>query len=125
MNDFRKLEVWQLSKELSLSIYKITECFPDSEKFGLAIQMRRASVSIPSNIAEGSGRHTNADFNRFIAMALGSSYELDTQLESAFELKFIPADSYIDLTNKLTSIKKMLYKFSEYLTLNLPNTKIQ
>lgn len=86
MNDFRKLEVWQLSKELSLSIYKITECLPDSEKFGLANQMRRASVSIPSNIAEGSGRYTNADFNRFIAMALGSFYELDTQLEIAFEL---------------------------------------
>lgn len=116
MNDFRKLEVWQISKELSLLVYRITESFPESEKFGLTNQIRRSAVSIPSNIAEGSGRSSKTDFNRFILIALGSSYELDTQLEIAFELHFTSEEDYIDLNSKLTSVKKMLFKFSEYLT---------
>lgn len=116
MNDFRKLEVWQLSKELSLSIYKVTESFPGSEKFGLTNQIRRSAISIPSNIAEGPGRNSKTDFNRFISIALGSSYELDTQLEIAFELHFISENDFVDLNNQLTSVKKMLFKFSEYLT---------
>lgn len=118
MNDFRKLEVWQLSKELTIEIYKVTEKFPDSEKFGLINQIRRCSVSIVSNIAEGSGRNSNPDFLRFISIALGSSYELDAQLEISFELNYISESEYNFLNLKLISIKKMLYKFSEYLKSN-------
>lgn len=118
MNDFRKLEIWQLSKELSLQIYKVTELFPESEKFGLSNQIRRSAISIPSNIAEGSGRNSKIDFSRFISIAIGSAYELDTQLEIAFDLKFISESDYKELNFKLTSIKKMLYKFSEYLKSN-------
>jgi four helix bundle protein len=118
MNDFRKLEVWQLSKELTLEIYRITEKFPDAEKFGLTNQIRRCCVSIISNIAEGSGRNSNPDFLRFISISLGSAYELDTQLEISFELSFISESDYHSINLKLISIKKMLYKFSEYLKSN-------
>jgi len=102
MNDFRKLEAWQLSKELSLQIYNVTELFPESEKFGLSNQIRRSAISIPSNIAEGSGRNSKIDFNRFISIALGSSYELDTQLEIAFELSYISEENYLKLNERLS-----------------------
>src|SRR5690606_35553506 len=118
MNDFRKLEVWQLSKELTIDIYGITSKFPDAEKFGLINQIRRSSVSIISNIAEGSGRDTNPDYLRFITIALGSSYELDAQLEISFELNYISKSDYDELNSKLISIKKMLYNFSKYLKSN-------
>ena len=115
MNDFRKLEVWQLSKELTLEIYRVTEKFPDVEKFGLTNQIRRSTVSIVSNIAEGSGRNSKPDFLRFVSIALGSSYELDAQLEIAFELNMISDTDYNNLNLKLISIKKMLFKFSDFL----------
>jgi len=114
MNDFRKLEVWQLSKELTIDIYKTTDKFPDFEKFGLINQIRRCAVSIVSNIAEGSGRNSHPDFLRFISIALGSSYELDAQLEISFELNYVSESEYL----KLISIKKMLYKLSDYLKSN-------
>lgn len=118
MNDFRKLEIWQLSKDLSLSIYKVTELFPDHERFGLINQIRRCAISIPSNIAEGSSRTSKVDFNRFITIALGSAYELDTQLEISYNLHSISKEVYSELNQNLISLKKMLFKFSEYLSLN-------
>ena len=80
MHNFKELEVWNNSMDLATSIYKVTEFFPQEERFGITSQMRRASVSIPSLIAEGAGRNTNKDFANFIGMAIGSCYELETQL---------------------------------------------
>jgi four helix bundle protein len=79
-HDFRNLEVWQLSFTTVELIYKLTFSLPDNEKFGLVTQIQRCAVSIPSNIAEGSGRTSDKEFIHFLNIALGSSYELETQL---------------------------------------------
>ena len=89
MHKFKALEIWKRSRAFCSEIYTLTSKFPDSEKFGLTNQLRRASVSIPSNIAEGSSRQSNKDFARFLQIALGSAYEIETQLLNASDLKFI------------------------------------
>ncbi|WP_371922416.1 four helix bundle protein [Bizionia sp. M204] len=89
MHRFKDLEVWKKSRLFCVEIYSITSKFPESEKFGLSNQLRRASVSIPSNIAEGSSRHSNKDFTRFLEIAIGSAYEIETQLLIASDLNFI------------------------------------
>jgi four helix bundle protein len=81
MRNFRSLEVWVESMELARTVYKITQSLPEEEKFGLVAQMRRAVISISANIAEGSSRRTAVDFARFLEIALGSSFELETYLE--------------------------------------------
>ncbi|WP_417195669.1 four helix bundle protein [Bizionia sp.] len=89
MHRFKDLEVWKKSRLFCVEIYSITSKFPESEKFGLSNQLRRASVSIPSNIAEGSSRHSNKDFTRFLQIAIGSAYEIETKLLIASDLNFI------------------------------------
>jgi len=85
---YKDLIVWQKSMDLVVEIYKITEKFPESERYGLVSQMRRSVVSIPSNIAEGSKRSTKKDFKKFLIIALGSGAELETQAEIAKRMKF-------------------------------------
>ncbi len=80
INDYRDLEVWQLSRKLVKEIYRLTRQFPDEERYSLTSQMRRAAVSIPSNTAEGWGRHYTAEFIQFLRKANGSRTELETQL---------------------------------------------
>ncbi|CAM3387977.1 four helix bundle protein [Aequorivita lipolytica] len=89
MRDFRKYDVWALSHQLALEVYKITSEFPSSEKFQLTSQMQRAAYSIPSNIAEGCGRDSDKDFNRFLHIALGSAHELEYFFILAKDLSFI------------------------------------
>ena len=89
MHRFKDLEIWKKSRLFCSNIYSITSKFPESEKFGLTNQLRRSSVSIPSNIAEGSSRKSNKDFARFLQITLGSAYEIETQLLIAFDLGFI------------------------------------
>ncbi len=89
MHRFKDLEIWKKSRLFCSTVYEITSKFPESEKFGLTNQLRRASVSIPSNIAEGSSRNSNKDFSRFLQITLGSAYEIETQLLIAFDLSFI------------------------------------
>jgi len=115
MHNFKELNVWKESKDFSLSVYKITKDFPKSELYGLTSQLNRASVSIPSNIAEGSGRETNKDFSRFINIALGSSFEVETQLIIAFELELIPKSDYDKLIASLNQIQKMLHSFNKFI----------
>ncbi len=86
-NTYRDLLVWQKSKALAVEIYRATEEFPKNEIFGLTSQMRRAAVSVASNIAEGQGRGSKPDFTRFLCMARGSLLELETQLDIAMELR--------------------------------------
>jgi four helix bundle protein len=108
MKDFRSLLVWRKGHELTLSVYKATERFPKEERFGLTSQMRRSSASIPTNIAEGCGRSSNPDFQRFLQMAFGSASELDYQLMLATDLEFLAQPVYEDLYSKLIELKRML-----------------
>lgn len=108
MKDFRKLKVWEKAHQLTLKIYKVTEEFPREELYGLTSQIRRASVSIPTNIAEGCVRSSDADFSRFLYIALGSTSELEYLILLSMDLKFIKNDLYVELNNDTNEIKKML-----------------
>ena len=96
----KDLKAWQESMDLVVTIYKITSKFPDEEKYGLTTQLRRASVSVPSNIAEGSARKGNKEYIQFLYVALGSLAELDTQLEIAQNLEFIHSFTKIEVRTK-------------------------
>jgi four helix bundle protein len=111
MQDFKKLTVWKKSHLLTVDIYEVTTAFPKSEIYGLTSQIRRACVSIPANIAEGCCRGTDAEFSRFLTMALGSASELEYHLLLAFELRFFSNDVYQNLNNQVNEIKRMLITF--------------
>lgn len=102
---FEKLEVWIESKELTKSIYDIVSKFPESEKFGLSSQLRRASISIASNIADGSARKTYKDKAYFTTIAFGSAVEVLNQLIISYELGFITEYDYSDLRIKLKALQ--------------------
>ena len=118
MHRFKDLEIWKLSRIFCKLIYEITEMFPEKEKFGIINQMRRASVSIPSNIAEGASRKSNKDFSRFLEIAIGSAYEVETQLLISNDLGFLNEDKVVELTNELNEIIKMISRFRSTLKLN-------
>lgn len=111
MHRFKELEIWKQSRLFCSEIYSITASFPSDEKFGLTNQLRRASVSIPSNIAEGCSRISNKDFSRFLEIAIGSAYEIETQLLIATDLGFITSEDSVILFNKLDTIIRMTSKF--------------
>jgi len=111
MHRFKDLEIWKYSREFCTDIYSITSTFPDFEKFGLTNQLRRASVSIPANIAEGCSRSSNKDFSRFLEIAIGSAYEVETHLLISCDLGFIKQDDLNTLVLKLDRIVKMTSKF--------------
>ncbi len=108
MKSFRELVVWQRSMDFVSEVYQITSPFPDEEKFGLTNQIRRASVSIPSNIAEGFGRKSDGDFSRFLSIALGSNYEVQTQLEIAKNIGLLTESKLIPLIGELEEIDRMI-----------------
>jgi four helix bundle protein len=108
MKDFRQLKVWEKSQLLALAIYKATKDFPKEELYALTSQMRRASMSIPTNIAEGCGRNTDADFARFLQMAMGSASETEYELILARDLEFLSKDKYEKLHNDVEEVKRML-----------------
>jgi four helix bundle protein len=111
---FEKLEVWSESKEFTKSIYKLTSTFPDSEKFGLVSQLRRASVSICSNIAEGSARKSFKDKAHFTTMAFSSTVEVLNQLILSFELDFIEENDYLKLRQDIESVTNKLNGLRNY-----------
>jgi len=115
MHDFKKLTVWQKTRSFVKNLYLLTQKFPNDEKFGLTQQIRRASVSIFSNIAEGSGRNTNADFAHFLDMANGSTFEVETQLYVATDLGYISQQELENLLSQLQEIEKMLYNLRKSL----------
>ena len=108
MQDFRKLVVWQRARRLTKSVYDLTVAFPSAEEFGLKAQMRRAAVSICANIAEGCGRRGDADFRRFLDVAMGSACELECEMTLSWDLAFITESTMGDLTAAVVEIKKML-----------------
>jgi four helix bundle protein len=105
---YKDLVVWQKGIGLAKIIYKLTQRFPREEKFGLVAQMRRAAVSIPSNIAEGQARHTTGEFIQFISHAEGSVAELDTQLILGVELGFFPQDNAGSAFELIADLRRML-----------------
>jgi four helix bundle protein len=105
---FRDLQVWQRSMELARKVYAVTNTFPRSETFGLTSQLRRAAVSVPSNIAEGRGRLTDKSFAVFLAQARGSLYELETQIELAASLGFADSQQADSLITEAAQIAAMI-----------------
>lgn len=112
MRNFKKYEVWRLSHELTLDVYKCTSSFPSSEKYQLISQMQRAAYSIPANFSEGCGRDSDKDFNRFIHIALGSAHELEYFFHLAKDLSYINEEEFIKLDKQINLIKSKLYKLS-------------
>lgn len=108
MRDFRQLQVWEKSHQLTLNVYQSTSEFPNSELYGLTSQLRRAAVSIPANIAEGCGRETQADFKRFLNIAMGSASELEYHLILAHDLAYLKDRDYKHLSSHIIEIKRML-----------------
>ncbi len=108
MQDFRNLEVWQRAYALALDVYRASRQFPREEIYSLTSQVRRCSISIPSNIAEGCGRQTDADFKRFLHIAMGSAAELECQLMLIRDLKLIDIPKSDQLLNEVAVTRKML-----------------
>lgn len=108
MQDFRDLKVWAKAHALTLAVYRSTEEFPKEERYGLTSQMRRAAVSIPTNLAEGCVRSTDADFGRFLHVSLGSTSELEYLILLARDLQLITAAVHDGLTSDLHEVKRML-----------------
>ena len=107
MQDFRNLEVWARAHQLTLRIYKLTDGFPRSEMFGLSSQLRRASASVATNLAEGCGR-TQAEFGRFVQISFGSACELEYELLLAKDLGLVPTTEYEIMNDELVTLKRML-----------------
>jgi four helix bundle protein len=116
MNRYKNLIIWKRSVALATKVYEVTQKFPREEKYGLTSQIRRCVVSISSNIAEGAGRNTDKDFNHFLGIAYGSSYELETQIIIAENLEYINKPVSRRLCNEIDEIQKMIYSFSQKLT---------
>ncbi|SFU42927.1 four helix bundle protein [Pustulibacterium marinum] len=118
MHRFKELEIWKRSKIFCSVIYTETNNFPSSEQFGLTNQIRRSAVSIPSNIAEGASRTSQKEFSRFLEIALGSAYEMETQILIAEDLKFLPQEKTAYILDELNQIVKMISKFRSQLKTN-------
>jgi four helix bundle protein len=108
MRDFRQFKVWEQSHKLTLKIYQMTKTFPREELFSLTNQIRRASASIPANIAEGCGRSGNKELAYFLQVAAGSAFELDYHLLLAHDLKYIATKEYKELDLEVQSLKKQM-----------------
>ena len=108
MKTYRDLFVWQKSMDLVKGIYSATKSFPREELYGLTGQIRRCAVSIPSNIAEGYGRNSTTDYVRFLRIAIGSLYELQTQMEISSRLDYIEKVDHGSLSSRCVEIEKML-----------------
>jgi four helix bundle protein len=105
---FRDLVVWQKSMTLVTTIYRLTRLFPADEAYGLTSQTRRSAVSIASNIAEGYGRRSTSDYVRFLCIATGSLYELQTQIEIALNLRYLKRAEFVELYESSREIERML-----------------
>ena len=105
---FRDLKVWQLGMDLAVDVYSATRTFPVSERYGLCSQMQRASVSIPSNVAEGHARREGAYLNH-VTIALGSQAELDTEVELALRLGYLSSEKAESLSSEIDRVRQLLY----------------
>jgi four helix bundle protein len=108
VQDFKKLRVWEQAHKLTLDIYKATAAFPNHENYGLTNQIRRAAASIPTNITEGCGRNSQAEFAHFLQIAMGSASEVEYQLILAHDLYYLNDDCFQTLSEQNILTKKML-----------------
>lgn len=115
MRDFKKYEIWKLSHNLTLTLYRLTNNFPKEEIYGLTSQLRRASSSIPTNIAEGAGRDSDSEFNRFLTIALGSANETEYLIILAKDLSYLNENLANDLIEKVNLIKRKTYQLKQKL----------
>jgi len=115
---YRRLEVWKEGMQLAIEIYKVTQTFPKHELYGITSQLRRAAVSVPSNIAEGRGRGTKRDFCRFATQARGSLFELQTQLTICEQLQYATTEDVDRLTKRSETVARLLNGLIRYLTKN-------
>ncbi len=114
-HNFKKLLIWQESLELVSETYEITKKFPQDERFNLISQLNRCSVSIPSNIAEGTSKSSVKHFKTYLESAIGSAFEWETQIIIAKKLNYINQEKFIRLENKIKRLQNMIYKFSNSL----------
>ena len=119
MKDFHKLKAWEKAHKLTLDVYIQTKDFPKEEVYGLTNQMRRSSVSIPTNIAEGCGRNSKAEMIQFFNIAIGSSSELEYQLLLAHDLHYLRDEIYTKLSEELIEVRRMLYVYTQKLKIDL------
>jgi four helix bundle protein len=115
MQDFKNLQIWERGHKLTLAIYKVTELFPKEEIYGLTAQIRRSASSIPTNIAEGCGRFGDAEFARFLQIALGSTTETEYHLILSKDLGFINESAFRELIDQVEELRRMLIAFIQKL----------
>lgn len=115
MRNFRELKVWEKAHHLTLGVYKASQSFPRDEIYGLTSQIRRSSVSVPANIAEGCGRDGDAELARFFQIAMGSASELDYHLLLAHDLNLLNSSDYGQLASEVGEVKRMLTSFIQKL----------
>ena len=115
MNKFKDLKVWKMAMELVVEIYNLSAKFPKEEKYNLASQIKRAAISIPSNIAEGAGRNSNKEFLHFLGIASGSSFELQTQIIHTRDLNLIENIQAETIISTIDEIRKVIYGLQQHL----------
>ncbi|MFQ6083571.1 MAG: four helix bundle protein [Candidatus Aminicenantia bacterium] len=108
LKGYKELNIWQKAYSLCLDIYRITKSFPEDEKYGLTIQMRRSAISVPSNIAEGYGRKSTQEYIHFLYIAYGSTCELETQAMIAMDLEYIKSSEKELIIEKISEVERML-----------------
>ena len=122
MHNYKELKVWKKSVELATGVYSVTQAFPKTEQYGLTQQIRRAVVSISSNIAEGAGRKSDKEFSHFLTIAYGSLYELETQLLISLNLGFVSQSELPPIENEIVELQKMIYALIKNLeTVTVPS----
>ncbi|MEQ9261706.1 MAG: four helix bundle protein [Owenweeksia sp.] len=107
MQDYKSLIIWQKSRALVKQVYQAVTDFPSQEMYGLSSQIKRCTISIPSNIAEGAGRNSPKEFLHFLSISQGSAFELETQIYLAYDLNFLHHDQFSSLTESILEIQKM------------------
>ena len=115
MNRFKNLDIWKDAITLAKNVHVLSATLPKEETYGLRSQLRRAAVSVASNIAEGAGRNSNGEFHQFLGIAIGSAFEVDTQLIIGAELGYISKDAVAALTKDIESIANRTFKLQQTL----------
>ena len=117
-HNYKNLKIWSLGIQITDDVFSITNTFPKEEKFGLISQLNRCSVSIPSNIAEGTSKSTEKHFKNYLETALGSAFEWETQLILSRKLEYINQEKFEEFENKINRIQNMIFKFKTKLSEN-------
>ncbi|WP_372649456.1 four helix bundle protein [Draconibacterium sp.] len=118
MHQFKELKVWQKGRVLVKEIYQATHAFPKDELFGIVSQMRRAAVSIPTNIAEGCGRNSDKELGRFLDIANGSAFELETLMILSLDLEYLSQNKFEEFDAKLNEVQKMIFGLKQSLKIH-------